>query len=603
MTTWTSATATCTWSVGSLIQMARTSRPWKLMLPRVWMLPWAPWTHCSTPSSDNTTGLGDELCPGGHEWRHLSLQGLPDDPAQLRMWCQGDLVKAPGRLADGWRWKIWWCSGKHRPDQLLADDCRLHSDMLLQEWLVPNNVNVWLVLSCSQPHGLWWQARISCMHQGGHPGGAQVKVIPSEQLHLEKVLTASGAKYPLAHVVTRHCTLAAGVSMADMDSLFTGQISTKVLISLVSNEAFVSTWQKNTFNFAHTELNSACLVVNGRPLPAQPGQPDFMQGLYAETYHALLKFSGMYPSYWSNGMSVEHFVDGIMLLSWDLTPDDSNGVAYLSPRHLGTITASLRFAKLLLATTTLIAYAQYDNLVVVDAYQCLHHWHLPAWFPAAYLINTAHGGDAGEHWLGVFLKDSQHAEYFNSFGIAPPESIYRRLLSMDYLDIWYSTKMLQGLFSRSCGLYAFYFLAMCSRGVLFGIITGAFQKYDYSEAQIRCLLRWHTHAYTQRQRPLIIIRSPVYIGETVNASTLFFLAIETPPSSWSPRFWPWDGIQPAWCLAAMCMERDDLPEAGHCPSYSHPAHSMLLFLDSQSETWKHASPLTVRSITDAGGSI
>ena len=344
MTTWTSATATCTWSVGSLIQMARTSRPWKPMLPRMWMLPWAPWTHCSTPSSDNTTRLGDELCPGGHEWRHLSLHGLPDDPVQLRMWCQRDLVKAPGRLADGWRWKIWWCSGRHRPDQLLGDDCWLHSDMLLQEWLVPNNVNVCLVLSCNQPHGLWWQARISCMHQGGHPGGGQVKVIPSEQLHLEKVLTASGVKYPLAHVVTRHFTLATGASMADMDSLFTGQIPNKVLISLVSNEAFVSTWQKNTFNFAHIKLNSACLVVDGRPLPAQPWQPDFMQGLYAETYHALLKFSGMYPSYWSNGMSVEHFMDGIMLLSWDLTPDDSNGVAYLSPRRLGTVKASLRFA-------------------------------------------------------------------------------------------------------------------------------------------------------------------------------------------------------------------------------------------------------------------
>ena len=251
-----------------------------------------------------------------------------------------------------------------------------------------------------------------------------------------------GAKYPLAHVVTRHFTLAAGVSMADMDSLFTGQIPTKVLISLVSNEASVSTWQKNPFNFAHIELNSACLVVDGRPLLAQPWQPDFMQGLYAETYHALLKFSGRYSSYWSNGMYVGHFVGGIMLLSWDLMPDDSNGVAYLSSRHLGTVKASLRFAKLLLATTTLIAYAQYDNLVVVDAYQCLHHWHLPAWFPAAYLINTARGGDAGEHLLGVFLKDSQHAQYFNSFGITPPESNYWWLLSMDYLDIWYSTKML-----------------------------------------------------------------------------------------------------------------------------------------------------------------
>ena len=157
--------------------------------------------------------------------------------------------------------------------------------------------------------------------------------------------------------------------MADMDSLFTGQIPTKVLISLVSNEAFISTWQKNPFNFAHIELNSACLVLDGRPIPAQPWQPDFMQGLYDETYPALLKFSGMYPSYWSNGMSVEQFVGGSMLLSWDLMPDDINGVAYLSPRHLGTVKASLRFAKPLPSTTTLIAYAQYDNLVVVDAYR------------------------------------------------------------------------------------------------------------------------------------------------------------------------------------------------------------------------------------------
>ena len=197
----------------------------------------------------------------------------------------------------------------------------------------------------------------------------QVKVAPSEQPHLEKFLTASGAKYPLAHVVTRHFTLAVGASKADMDALFTRQIPAEVLISLLSNEAFISARQKNPFNFAHIELNSACLVVDGRPQPAQPWQPDFLQGLYAETYHAILKFSGMYPSYWSNGMSVEQFVGGSMLLSCDLMPDDSNSMAYLSPRHLGTVKASLRFAKPLPATTTLIAYAQYDNLVVVDAYR------------------------------------------------------------------------------------------------------------------------------------------------------------------------------------------------------------------------------------------
>ena len=380
----------------------------------------------------------------------------------------------------------------------------------------------------------------------------KVKVIPSKQLHLEKILTASGARYLLAHVVTRHLTM--GASMADMYSLFTGQIPTKVLISLVSNEAFVSTSQKNPFNFAHIGLNSACLGVDGRPIPAQPWQPDFMQGLYAETYHALLKFSGMHLSYWSNGMSVEQFLGGSMLLSWGLMLDDSNGVAYLSLRHLGTVKASLRFAKPLPVTTTLIAYAQYDNLVVVDAYRtvtfdynvwCLG-WQLlepqkREWLAAmALAVSTplapvcmVPGCLPDQHglWRGCCgTLTGCFAQGHSACGVL---QFFRhrttgvRLLSMDYPDIWYSTKILQGLFSRSCRLYAIYFLAMCSRGVPLGIITGAFQEYDfaYNEAQIRHLLRWHTHAYIQWRRPPIIIRPPVYIREKVNASTVFFLAI------------------------------------------------------------------------------
>ena len=182
-------------------------------------------------------------------------------------------------------------------------------------------------------------------------------------------------------------------------------------------------------------------------------------------------------------------------------------MAYLSPRHLGTVKASLRFAKLLPATTTLIAYAQYDNLVVVDAYRTVtpsttmcdvsaHNFWRPRrendWWLGRWLVSTPLAPacmvpsclpDQQGSWRGCwrtltrcfFLNDSQHAEYFNLFCISPLESIYQWLISMDYRDIWYSTKMLQGLFSRFCGLYAFYFLAMCSRGGPLGIITGAFQ--------------------------------------------------------------------------------------------------------------------------------
>ena len=116
------------------------------------------------------------------------------------------------------------------------------------------------------------------------------------------------------------------------------------------------------------DLNQACFVVDGRPLPAKPWQPDFVQGLYAETYHALLNSAGMYPIDWSNGFSAQRFVGDTMLLPWDLRPDDSDGMAYLSPRCLGTVEASLRFTKPVPTMTTLLTDAQYDNLVVVDAY-------------------------------------------------------------------------------------------------------------------------------------------------------------------------------------------------------------------------------------------
>ena len=83
---------------------------------------------------------------------------------------------------------------------------RLHSDMHLQKRLLPNNVNVWLVLSRSRPaFHLMDFAGKSAYHVRIEEAVLEVrkvKVAPSEQLHLEKFLKASGAKYPLAHVVT-----------------------------------------------------------------------------------------------------------------------------------------------------------------------------------------------------------------------------------------------------------------------------------------------------------------------------------------------------------------------------------------------------------------
>ena len=252
---------------------------------------------------------------------------------------------------------------------------RLHIDMLMQERLIPNNVNVRVTLTRSRPQFHLMSFERVPANCEVHIDEAvlevhKVKVASSEQIRLEKVLASpGGAKYPVTHVVTHHFTIARGTSTADLDALFIGQIPGKVVLGMVTDEAFAGSWKHNTFNFRHFDVNSIYLIVDEPPIPAQPLQPDFERGNFAECYHALMKSTGLYPSDWSNNLTAEQYQAGSMFLSFDLNPDDGDGVAYVSPRRLGTVKANLMFASTLLATITIIAFAQFNYLVGIDRYR------------------------------------------------------------------------------------------------------------------------------------------------------------------------------------------------------------------------------------------
>ena len=139
----------------------------------------------------------------------------------------------------------------------------------------------------------------------------------------------------------------------------------------------------------------------------------------------------MYKRDWSNELSTAQFVGGSMLLSWDLMPSDSNGVTYLSPRHLGTMKASLRLPKPLLATTTLIPYAHYDILVVVDAY-CTVTFDYNAW------------------WLdGNFRRPSEESpRQLGHWSVSTPGTNIGPCLHGYWLPIW-SKQLMMGLLGNT----------------------------------------------------------------------------------------------------------------------------------------------------------
>ena len=116
----------------------------------------------------------------------------------------------------------------------------------------------------------------------------------------------------------------------------------------------------------------------------------------------------------------------------------------------------------------------YASRTLVGVYTVDEPWPLPRQFPASYVINTATQNGPGEHWVAVFLEDSDHGEYFDSYGTAPLQAIYQRLRHWGYSDVLYSTKMLQGPWSHACGLYAFYYVTSRSRGLPLSQVTSVF---------------------------------------------------------------------------------------------------------------------------------
>ena len=130
---------------------------------------------------------------------------------------------------------------------------------------------------------------------------------------------------------------------------------------------------------------------------------------------------------------------------------------------------------------------------------------------------------------------------------------------------------------------------MCTQGVPFGATTGAVCEYD-------------TYRYIQQRRT--IQSQGACLGRRNIEMPVLFLAMETPPSSWSlpssaSGLNHLDAQQPCVWGVTTCQRQATALAA---PILLTP---VLLFagLDRQSEAGKHGIPLTVQNITDVGDLI
>ena len=81
------------------------------------------------------------------------------------------------------------------------------------------------------------------------------------------------------------------------------------------------------------------------------------------------------------------------------------------------------------------------------------------------IVNLDTLGGKGTHWVSYLNKPNEkYVEYFDSYGLAPPEELENYLLTSQKLIIYNSTEM-QKRNSELCGYFCIFYIRLRNRGV------------------------------------------------------------------------------------------------------------------------------------------
>jgi hypothetical protein len=246
---------------------------------------------------------------------------------------------------------------------------KLHVDMCFQERFLPSDVGMRIRLVRQKD-------AFVLMSDVAQPGFKiqimeckllvrKVKLSPSVFVAHAKALEVGNAKYPIHRVVCKTFTVPAGNLDFSQESVFTGQLPSRLVIGLVDNDSFNGAWQKNPFNFKTMGLTHLKLYIDGQQQYIKPIETDFANGKYIDAYLSLFEGTGKLNK--DEGIDINRleYANGYTLYAFDLTPDLCEG-DHLNLIRDGTLRLDAKFGVALPNTINVIVYGEFQNLIEVD---------------------------------------------------------------------------------------------------------------------------------------------------------------------------------------------------------------------------------------------
>jgi len=244
---------------------------------------------------------------------------------------------------------------------------RIHGDIFFQERHMLNGVDMKIKLIRSRDTFCLMGAdgaKLAVTHASLFV--RKIKLSPSVFLAHAKALENGTAKYPIKRAICKSFSIPQNYRDITYEKLVSGQLPTRLVVGLLDNSAFNGQRNRNPFNFQHYNLSEILVYLDGQQQHSlKPIHPNFDEGQFVLAYSSLFSGTCKLNRDEGNHISREDFDKGYALYAFDLTVDQAEDDHFNLVRQ-GNLRLSLKFANAVEHPVTVVAFAEFDNVIELD---------------------------------------------------------------------------------------------------------------------------------------------------------------------------------------------------------------------------------------------
>lgn len=181
--------------------------------------------------------------------------------------------------------------------------------------------------------------------------------------HIKKLDSGAVMQYPMRRVECKSMHIVSGTIQLNTESLISGMIPARILLTLVKATDQVGKLETNPFIFNHNNVSFVHVTVNNDQIITTPIEVDYSAGTFMEAYYNLFYGMGIVGEDLGVDLTLKEFKEYFCVYLFNLTQVKD---AFTIPQY-GSVRIEIKFKQAPSEALTLIALAEYPSVMTINS--------------------------------------------------------------------------------------------------------------------------------------------------------------------------------------------------------------------------------------------